>query len=160
RNRDTDRSGRDMDRSRTSDTDVNNREVASDFLDRHQDIAKSLEKKPELINDQSYLKRHKDLGEFLTEHPAVREEVRENPSSFIRRENQFDARNMDRDRLDRDRSAPDRDDRTADRDSDRGARVADNDLSKKELQDMDRFLDKHKKIEKDLHKNPALANDN
>jgi hypothetical protein len=162
RDRDTDRTGRDMDRRRTSDTDVNNREVATvdDFLDRHRDIAKSLEKKPQLINDQNYLKRHKDLSEFLSEHPAVREEVRENPSSFMRRENQFEARNMDRDRVDRDRSARDRDDRTADRDSDRGARVADNDLSKKELQDMDHFLDKHKRIEKDLQKNPALANDN
>ena len=162
RDRDTDRTGRDTDRRRTSDTDVNNREVASmdDFLDRHQDVAKSLEKKPGLINDQSYLKRHKDLSEFLSEHPAVREEVRENPSYFMRRENQFEARNMDRDPVDRDRSARDRDDRTADRDRDRGARVADNDLNKKELQDMDHFLDKHKKIEKDLQKNPALANDN
>jgi hypothetical protein len=162
RDRDTDRSGRDPARRRTSDTDVNNREVASmdDFLDRHQDVAKSLQKKPELINDLSYLNRHKDLSEFLSEHPAVREEVRENPSYFVHRENQFEARNTDRDRLDRDRSSRDRDDRTADRDRDRGARVADNDLSKKELQDMDHFLDKHKKIEKDLQKNPALANDN
>src|SRR6266850_1555025 len=124
--------------------------------DRDRDIAKSLQKKPELINDQSYLKRHKDLSEFLSEHPAVRQEVRANPSSFMRRENQFEARNMDRDRIDTDRS--DRD-RGAVRERDRNTRDVDNDLSKKELQEMDHFLDKHKKIGKDLQKNPTLAND-
>ncbi len=150
---DRDASDRDMDRRRNPDTDVNNRQVASvdDFLDRHQDVAKSLQKNPKLINDQSYLKRHKDLSEFLSEHPAVREQVRENPSSFMRRETQFEARNVDRDRSDRDRAAV--------KDRDRNVRDVDNDLSKKELQDMDHFLDKHKKIEKDLQRNPTLAND-
>jgi phage-related protein len=73
---------RDVDRRTNPNPDLTHQEVASmdDFLDRHGDIAKSLEKKPELINDQSYLKRHKDLSEFLSEHPAVREEARENPS--------------------------------------------------------------------------------
>jgi len=151
---------RDIDQRRSPDRDrdVSNRDVATvdDFLDRHQDIAKSLQKKPELINDQSYLKRHKDLSEFLSEHPAVRQEVRANPSSFMRRENQFEARNMDRDRFATDRSGGDR---VAVRDHDRNPRDVDNDLSRKELQDMDHFLDKHKKIEKDLQKNPTLAND-
>jgi len=158
RDRDTSSTDRDMDRRRSTDRDVSNRDVATvdDFLDRHQDIAKSLQKKPELINDQSYLKRHKDLSEFLSEHPAVRQEVRANPSSFMRRENQFEARNMDRNRFDTDRS--DRD-RGAVRERDRNTRDVDNDLSKKELQDMDHFLDKHKKIGKDLQKNPTLAND-
>src|SRR6267378_2733612 len=158
RDRDTSSTDRDMDRRRSTDRDVSNRDVTTvdDFLDRHQDIAKSLQKKPELINDQSYLKRHKDLSEFLSEHPAVRQEVRANPSSFMRRENQFEARKMDRDRFDTNRSGGDR---VAVRDRDRNARDADNDLSRKELQDMDHFLDKHKKIEKDLQKNPTLAND-
>src|SRR5258707_8907226 len=140
RDRDSDRDreanrDRDIDQRRSPDRDrdVSNRDVATvdDFLDRHQDIAKSLQKKPELINDQSYLKRHKDLSEFLSEHPAVRQEVRANPSSFMRRENQFEARNMDRDRFDTDRS--DRD-RGAVRERDRNTRDVDNDLSKKELQ--------------------------
>jgi hypothetical protein len=71
------------------------------------------------------------------------------------RENRFEARNMDRDRLDRDR------DRTSDRDRDRSRATADvdSDLTKKELQEMDHFLDKHKSIEKDLQKHPTLAND-
>ena len=150
---------RDFNRPSSANPDLTNQGVASmdDFLDRHQDVAKSLEKKPELLNDRGYLKRHKDLDEFLAEHPAVRQEAQENPSYFMRRENRFEAgNNMDRDIPDRDRS------RGADVDSgrirDRDDRV-DADLDKKELQDMDRFLDKHKQIEKDLQKNPSLAND-
>ena len=167
RDRDMNRPDRDRDASRNRDNDhranpnpdLTTQEVATmdDFLDRHQDVAKSLEKKPELINDRGYLKRHKDLDEFLSEHRAVREEVRENPSYFMHRENQFEARNVDRDAPDRDRDRAASRDR--DRDRDRETRDVDNDLSKKELQDMDRFLDKHKKIEKDLQRNPSLAND-
>src|SRR6266404_849740 len=165
RDRDADRdhdANRSRDFDRRSNPDVNNQEVASfdQFLDRHKDIAKSLEKKPELVNDRGYLKRHKDLDEFLSEHPTVREEARENPSSFMRRGNQFEARNTDRDR-----DLPDRDrDRNGDRDADRG-RVSDRDhdmdadLNKKELRDLDHFLDKHKNIDKDLQKNPSLVND-
>src|SRR5258706_1824972 len=143
RDRNADRdANRSRDFDRRSNPDAINQEVASfdQFLDRHQDVAKSLEKKPELVNDRGYLKRHKDLDEFFAEHPAVREEVRGNPSSFMRRENQFEARNMDRDRnlADRDR------DRNADRDVERGGisgrdRDMDADLNKKELQEMDRF---------------------
>jgi phage-related protein len=156
RDRDRDASrGRDVDRRANPNPDLTNREVATvdNFLDRHKDIAKSLEKKPELVNDHGYLKHHKDLDEFLSEHPAVREELRENPSYFMHRETQFEARNMDRDVPDRDR------DRVRDRDRDRDPRDVDNDLNKKELQDMDRFLDKHKNIDKDLQKNPSLVND-
>ena len=67
--------------------------------------------------------------------------------------------------MDRDRNIPDRDrDRSADRDVDRGTvgardRDTDADLNKKELQEMDHFLDKHKNIDKDLQKNPSLVND-
>ncbi len=168
RDRDADRdrnTNRSRDVDRRANPDVSNQEAASlgQFLDRHQDIAKSLEKKPELVNDRGYLKRHKDLDEFLSEHPAVREEVRENPSSFMRSENQFEARNIDRDR-----NLPDRDrDRTGNRDVDRGdvdhgrvsGRDMDADLNKKELQEMDHFLDKHKNIDKDLQRNPSLVND-
>ena len=168
RDRDVNRD-RDANASRDFDSRSNpnrDREAASmgDFLDRHQDIAKSLEKKPELITDRGYMKRHKDLDEFLNEHPAVRQEMSENPSSFMRREDQFEARNVDRDRLARDRDRGRDVDSDRDRDVERG-RVrdrddrADADLDNKDLQDMDHFLDKHKKIEKDLQKNPSLVTD-
>jgi len=159
RDRDNNRN-RDYDRRNNPNPDLN-QELSSmdDFLDRHRDVATSLERKPDLVNDRKYLKRHRDLDEFLSEHPAVREEVRENPTYFMNRENQFEARNMDRDVLDRDRARDTDRDRTRDNDRGRSGRDLDADLSKKELQDMDRFLDKHKKIEKDLQKNPSLVND-
>jgi phage-related protein len=137
--------------------DVTNQEVVTldRFLDRHQDIAKSLEKKPELVNERGYLKHHRDLDEFLTEHPAVREELKENPASFMRRENRLEARTMNRD-LDRDVPARDG---VGDRDRDRDTRDLDSDVTQKEVRDMDHFLDKHKSIDKDLQKKPALVND-
>jgi phage-related protein len=160
RDRDTNRD-RDSDRRSNPNPDLNKQELATmdDFLDRHQDVAKSLEKKPNLVNDRGYLKRHKDLDEFLSEHPAVREEVRENPTYFVNRENQYEARNMDRDLPDRDRTRDANRDRVSDSDRGRSGRDLDVDLNKKELRDMDRFLDKHKKIEKDLQKDPSLVND-
>ena len=160
RDRDNNRN-RDYDRRNNPNPDLNQQELSSmdDFLDRHRDVATSLERKPDLVNDRKYLKRHRDLDEFLSEHPAVREEVRENPTYFMNRENQFEARNMDRGVLDRDRARDTDRDRTRDNDRGRSGRDLDADLSKKELQDMDRFLDKHKKIEKDLQKNPSLVND-
>ena len=168
--RDRDRDRNDVDRRSNPNPDLNNRELASmdRFLDQHPDVAKSLEKKPQLINDNGYLNRHKDLQEFLSEHPGVREEFRENPSYFMSREQRFEATNRDRDFVDRDRDANrdrnrDRDEgvdreRLRDRDRDRG-RDVDNDLTNKELQEMDHFLDKHKKIDHDLQKEPTLVND-
>jgi hypothetical protein len=141
-NRDVDRD-RDVDRSRTSSRNVNpdltNGEVASmdQFLDDHKNIAKDLEKKPDLVNNDKYLKHHKDLENYLSGHPAVREEVKENPSYFMRRENRFDARENDRTVV----------------------RSQNPELDKKEVREMDQFLDKHKKIAKDLEKQPSLAND-
>jgi len=145
---------RDMDRERAnprSSERITNQEAASldQFLDRHEDVAKSLEKKPELINDRSYLKRHKDLDEFLQEHPAVREEARANPSLFMRRENRLEAKNVDREDI-----------RDRDRDRDIPRRDLDRDVDKKEVKELDHFLDKHKSIDKDLERNPSLVNDN
>src|SRR5256714_8107180 len=108
---------RDMDReqinSRNSARVTNQEAVTLDqFLDRNEDIAKSLEKKPELLNDRGYLKRHKDLDEFLQEHPALREQARENPSLVLRSQNRLEARNMDRNDIrerDRDRDTRGRD---------------------------------------------------
>ena len=145
---------REMDReqvnSRNSARVTNQETVTLDqFLDRHEDVAKSLEKKPELLNDRGYLKRHKDLDEFLQEHPAIREQARENPSLALRSENRLEAGNVDRDDM-----------RERDRDRDLRGRDVDNTMDKKEVQELDHFLDKHKGIDKDLEKNPSLINDN
>jgi phage-related protein len=110
-----------------------------DFLSRQQNIDWSLAKKPKLINDYAYLRRHPDLNEFLEEHPAVRDRVRQDPSYF-RYEDGNEVRND---------NVP--------TDSDRTNRY-DRELTV-ELQDFDRFLDKHRNIKKDLQTNPSFAND-
>src|SRR6266849_511794 len=56
------------------------------FLDHHKGTAKDLEQNPSLVNDQKFIKSHKDLRSFLKNHPEVREELKENPSGFMREE--------------------------------------------------------------------------
>src|SRR5215469_2082892 len=124
--------------------DLTTQEVArmDQFLDDHSDIEKQLAKKPSLINDKGFLDHHQDLARFLDEHPQIREEFAENPQYFMQRENQFEGTAADRDAVRTDR--------------DRGP---DPDLNDKGLADMDKFLDKHKTIAKDLDKEPSRAND-
>src|SRR5215469_12424527 len=123
--------------------DLTTQEVSrmDQFLDDHPDIEKQLEKKPSLIDDKGYLDHHKDLARFLDEHPQIRGEFAENPRYFMQRQNQFEGTAADRDAV------------TTDRDRDR-----DLDLKDKDLADMDKFLDKHKSIAKDLDKEPSRAN--
>src|SRR5215469_8104601 len=123
--------------------DLTTQEVSrmDQFLDDHPDIEEQLEKKPSLIDDKGYLDHHKDLARFLDEHPQIRAEFAENPQFFMQRQNQFEG------------TAGDRDAVTTDRDRDR-----DLDLKDKDLADMDKFLDKHKSIAKDLDKEPSRAN--
>ena len=150
RDQDRDRTftSRDQDRDQNPNPDLRNWELArmDQFLDDHQQIDKSLTAKPSLINDQKYLSQHKDLQMFLNEHPQVREEFAENPTYFMHREDRFDSREFTG-RTD------------ADRDYSRsGSRAAAN-ITDKQSADMDRFLDKHKDIDRDLAKNPSLCND-
>ena len=42
------------------------------WLDKHKDIDRDLRMNPELVNDNDYLARHKDLRDFLAKAPDVR----------------------------------------------------------------------------------------
>lgn len=57
------------------------------FLDAHQQIRTELTRNPGLVNDERYLHDRPELREFLATHGGVREELRENPADFMRREN-------------------------------------------------------------------------
>jgi dsDNA-binding SOS-regulon protein len=121
--------------------DVTGKEVAGfdHFLDKHPDLDKQLEANPGLVNDQSFLKHHHDLRAFLQDHPEIREELNENASQFMRREQRFDA---------------------AGNNTGKSQLTAKNpDLTKKEVAAFDDFLDHHKNIDKDLRKDPNLVND-
>lgn len=138
--------------------DLTQGEIASfdQFLDDHQDVNKQLEKNPQLVNEAGYVKKHKALATYLNEHPAVREELTENPAYFMKRENRFELSERDRD-LDRSaNNQPNNMRSDADRDRDVGTTTSGR-ISEKELKEADKFLSKHKKIDKDLRKNPSLS---
>ena len=115
----------------TKNLDLTNQQLATfdRFLDHHKKIAKDLQENPRLVNDQKFIKEHKDLRSFLKNHPEVREELRENPSLFMREEARFERRDAMRDR-DRDR---DRDDhRRKDKDKDKDKAKQKSKLEQKE----------------------------
>src|SRR5262252_3669650 len=65
------------------------------FLDAHPAIEQDLRKDPKLLDNTAYLSAHPDLKTFLATHPNAREEARENPRIFVRREEAFDKSGRD-----------------------------------------------------------------
>lgn len=49
------------------------------FLRDHPRISADLRANPDLMNNRRYLDRHEDLGQFLRQRPALRNEVRTDP---------------------------------------------------------------------------------
>src|SRR4029077_2824453 len=125
--------------SQTSQTqdrdDATRRQLASfdNFLDTHQEIAEQLRKDPSLVNNQEFVERHGDLQQYLQQHPEVREELSQNPNGFMHQEQRFDRRE----------------------DQARG----DRDVTRRELANMDRFMDSNPEIAAQLRSNPSLVND-
>jgi len=115
------------------------------FLDRHPETAEQLRKDPSLINNREFVEHHPALQEYLEKHPGVREEFSERPNAFMREEERYD-RQTDR-RYDRD----DRrfnDGRSGDRDE----------ITRRQLADLDQFLDRHPELAEQLKKDPSLIN--
>jgi len=53
------------------------------FLDSHPRVAQDLRRNPSLANNGEYLEDHPELREFLRNHPGLREELRVNPRAFF-----------------------------------------------------------------------------
>jgi phage-related protein len=123
---------RDSDRGRDRDRDVTRTELANmdRFLDSHPEIAEQLKRDPSLVNNPKFVSDHPALQQFLADHPGVREEYTENPNGFMRQENRFDRREDARDR----------------------------DVTRVELANMDRFMDRHPEIAEQLKRDPSLVN--
>jgi len=134
--------------------DLTPQEVADfdKFLDHHKSIDKDLSKNPNLVNDPKFLKDHHELQKFLEKNPEVSEELRENPTDFMRQESRFERSERDRrmDRHDRDRDLRgkhdkhDKDDQKIDRDD----RDEDNRIARAERDNRD----KDSRADKDDHK--------
>jgi dsDNA-binding SOS-regulon protein len=60
------------------------------FLDSHREIAEQLRKDPSLVNNGEFTKNHPVLYAYLQDHPEIREEIKENPNSFMRQEGRYD----------------------------------------------------------------------
>jgi phage-related protein len=120
------------------DRDVTRGELAKmdAFMDQHPEVAEQLRKDPGLVKDKKFVESHPALQEFLASHPGVREEYKENPSAFMRREQHFDGKERfdGQERIGRDR-----------------------DLSRGEVSSFHEFLEAHGNISGELSKNPSLA---
>jgi dsDNA-binding SOS-regulon protein len=114
------------------DRDTTRQELArfDQFLDSHREIAEQLRKDPSLVNNGEFVKNHPALQTYLQDHPGIREEIKENPNSFMRQENRYDRQEDNRDR----------------------------DTNRQELANFDRFLDSHREISEQLRKDPSLVN--
>lgn len=104
------------------------------FLEDNSDIAKDLRKDPLLVTNHKYLDHHHQLRRFFDEHVRVREAFAENPRYFV----PSGGLGAPRPQL----------------------QVSeDQHLSARDLEEMARFLHKHKDIAKRLESNPLVVQD-
>lgn len=131
-----------------NDNDITHRQIADmdRFLDSHPEIAEQLRKDPSLIDNREFVQNHPSLQEYLQKHPGVRESFSQNPNAFMHREERYD-RQDDRFK-DKDKDNDRRDDR----------RAGDTDITRRQVAEMDRFLDSHPELAEQLRKDPSLVN--
>jgi hypothetical protein len=112
--------------------DINWGEVSAfdAYLDRHPVMAQQLSANPGLVRNEGYLERHQDLRNFLNTNPAVREELTETPGWFMQRETQY-----------------------------RTLESTNGGLNRVEMDNLDRYLDTHPDVARELAARPGLADD-
>jgi hypothetical protein len=98
------------------------------FLDRHPIMADQLSANPGLVRNEEYLEQHPDLRNFLNGNPGVREEIAETPGRFMQREAEF--RQIER---------------------------TNGGVDRVELDNLDRYLDAHADVARELTATPGLA---
>src|SRR5215469_2506141 len=115
------------------DDDATRRELADldRFLDQHQQVNQELQANPRLINDQNYLNAHPQFAQFLQTHPALQRRFSADPNQFLLLENRFEGR------------------------EERGER-ANPEATRRELAELDRFLDAHPRVGTELQAHPML----
>ena len=59
------------------------------YLTKRRSVAKDLEKDPDRMKDDKYLKHHKHLKELLGKHPDMERQARVNPSQFMKERMKF-----------------------------------------------------------------------
>ena len=64
-----------------------------EFLGGHSDVARQVSKDPSLVKNDDFVRKHPDFQSFLNTHPGVREEMRQDPQSFVKAAQQFNITN-------------------------------------------------------------------
>jgi hypothetical protein len=110
--------------------DINWGEVSAfdAYLDQHPVMAQQLFANPGLVRNEEYLERHQDLRNFLNTNPAVRDEITETPGWFMQRETQY-----------------------------RTLESTNGGLNRVEMDNLDRYLDTHPDVARELAARPGLA---
>jgi hypothetical protein len=106
------------------------------FLEDHHDMAKQLERNPLLVIDHKYLDHHTELRKFFDENVRLREVFADNPQYFTTRNNNLRARGPDGG----------------------GANLSANaELPDRDLAEMEKFLQKHKDVARELQTNAWMG---
>src|ERR1700728_4044953 len=79
------------DRQAVPGDDITRRDLArfDQFLDSHRETAEQLRKTPSLIDDPQFLQGHPALNTYLQDHPSVKQEISQQPDSFMRAEDLY-----------------------------------------------------------------------
>src|ERR1700678_3375830 len=98
-----------QDRQTVQSDDITRRDLArfDQFLDSHREVANQLRKTPSLIDDPQYLQSHPELNTYLQDHPSVKQEISQQPNTFMSLEDSYgrDSSMRDRDAGGQDRVA-------------------------------------------------------
>jgi hypothetical protein len=143
-----------QDRQAVQSDDITRRDLArfDQFLDSHREVANQLRKTPSLIDDPQYLQSHPELNTYLQDHPSVKQEISQQPNTFMRLEDSYgrDSSMRDRDAGGQDRVATGQDRVATGQDRDAGGQ------DRRDVANFNRFLDEHREVAEQVRKDPSL----
>ena len=133
--RDRDAGGQDRDAERRDVTNRDNdrRDMANfdRFLGGHREIAEQVRKDPSLLDNRNFVQNHPALQSYFQDNPGVRDQLRQNPNTFMQQEDAYD----------------------------RDSNVRDRDPMHDHMADFGGFLHSHSDLQKDLSRNPSVVKD-
>ena len=126
-----DRDSNMRDRDAGVDRDASRRDAANfnRFLDGHREIAEQVRKDPSLLDNRDFVRDHPALQGYLQDNPGVRDQLRQDPNTFMRQEDAFD----------------------------RDSNMRDRDPMHDHMADFGGFLHSHSDIQKDLSRDPSVV---
>lgn len=63
---------------------------ADRYFDQHPEIARQLNRNPKLVNNPEFMENHPGFQKFLQNHPQIRDDMKQNPYAFRKREHQYE----------------------------------------------------------------------